>query len=45
MWRLMMDLYRAGRDARPALNCDYSMLEPSGWYLYFLPSQKTTEVA
>jgi hypothetical protein len=23
---------------------DYSMLAPSGWYLYFLPSQKITEV-
>ena len=23
----------------------YSMLEPSGWYLYLLPSQNVTEVA
>src|SRR5580704_5726822 len=33
------------RDARPPLNLGYSMLEPSGVYLYLLPSQNTTDVA
>jgi hypothetical protein len=33
-----------GVDARPPSNYCYSMLEPRGWYLYLLPSQKTTDV-
>jgi hypothetical protein len=34
-----------GRGRPSSIDCDYSMLEPSGVYLYLLPSQKTTDVA
>src|SRR5580704_17222160 len=34
-----------GRGCPSSIDCDYSMLDPSGVYLYLLPSQKTTDVA
>jgi hypothetical protein len=43
VWRREVASRRAG--PRSPLASNYSMLAPSGWYLYFRPSQKVTEVA
>ena len=42
-WSETAERIRLGRPS--SIEAGYSMLEPSGWYLYLLPSQKMTEVA